>query len=136
MCFYNTKYYNFRNLKPVESALVSFLSQGEGWHNYHHAFPWDYRAAELGSRYSMTTFIINFLASVGLAYDLRTTPHNIVEHRVLRTGDGTHPIHEQADPSITKAQSLEHSTDINGGAPQGINNNDGLVKRAAIAVQG
>lgn len=80
----------FRTLKPVESRIVSFLSIGEGWHNYHHAFPWDYRAAELGSRYSVTTFIINMLAALGLAYDLKMAPYNMIEHRVRKKGDGTH----------------------------------------------
>ncbi|XP_025834023.1 acyl-CoA desaturase-like [Agrilus planipennis] len=81
-----------KNLKPVESSLVAFLSIGEGWHNYHHAFPWDYRAAELGSKYSVTTFLINCLAAVGLAYDLKTTPYNMIQYKALRVGDGTHHI--------------------------------------------
>lgn len=72
--------------------FVSVVSLGEGWHNYHHAFPWDYRAAELGFRYSLTTFIIDSLARCGLAYDLRTTPPNMIESRISRTGDGSHPI--------------------------------------------
>ncbi|KAK4882902.1 hypothetical protein RN001_006221 [Aquatica leii] len=79
-------------LKPVESRIVAFLSIGEGWHNYHHAFPWDYRAAEFGSRYSVTTFVINLLAAVGLAYDLKTAPYTMIQHRALRAGDGSHHI--------------------------------------------
>ncbi|KAJ8960527.1 hypothetical protein NQ318_013815, partial [Aromia moschata] len=75
---------------PVESHFVAFISIGEGWHNYHHAFPWDYRASELGSRYNMNAFIIDLLAYFGFAYDLRTAPYNLVKSRALRTGDGTH----------------------------------------------
>lgn len=26
---------------------TSFWAMGEGWHNYHHVFPFDYKAAEL-----------------------------------------------------------------------------------------
>lgn len=66
-------------MKPVESGFVAFVSVGEGWHNYHHAFPWDYRAAEFGAKYSISTFIIDCLAFVGLAYDLRTTPYHMVQ---------------------------------------------------------
>jgi stearoyl-CoA desaturase (delta-9 desaturase) len=33
----------------TESRLVSILTLGEGWHNWHHAYPWDYAAAELGN---------------------------------------------------------------------------------------
>lgn len=82
-------------MRPVESALVSYLSFGEGWHNYHHAFPWDYRAAEFGTRYSFTTFLINLLAKTGQAYDLKTASTNMITKRVKRTGDGTHPHHEE-----------------------------------------
>lgn len=82
-------------MKPVESAFVSYLSFGEGWHNYHHAFPWDYRAAEFGTRYSFTTFLINLLAKTGQAYDLRTTTPQMIARRVQRTGDGTHIYHEE-----------------------------------------
>lgn len=80
-------------MKPVESKLVSFFSIGEGWHNYHHSFPWDYRAAELGVRYSITTLVIDILAAVGLAYDLRVAPYTMVELRALRKGDGSHEVY-------------------------------------------
>ncbi|KAL1509459.1 hypothetical protein ABEB36_004190 [Hypothenemus hampei] len=79
-------------IKPVESRFVAIVSVGEGWHNYHHAFPWDYRAAEFGSKYSLTTFTIDLMARYGLAYDLRTTPYHMVQKRAERTGDGTHII--------------------------------------------
>lgn len=69
-------------MKPVESRLVAFLSVGEGWHNYHHAFPWDYRAAEFGCRYSLTTMLIDVLAYFGQVYDLRTTPYQMVKRCV------------------------------------------------------
>lgn len=42
------------------------MTQGEGWHNFHHVFPWDYKAAELGNyRYNITTAYIDFLAKIG-----------------------------------------------------------------------
>lgn len=39
---------------------------GEGWHNYHHVFPWDYKAAELGN-YStnLSTAVIDLAAKYG-----------------------------------------------------------------------
>merc|ERR1719313_2729465 len=30
----------------TENGWVSFLAFGEGWHNWHHAFDWDYATAE------------------------------------------------------------------------------------------
>ncbi len=81
-----------RNFSPAENKLVNMLSGGEGWHNYHHAFPWDYRAGELG-RYgsNKTTRMIDFFAKIGWAYDLKTTSDEMIKKRALRTGDGTHP---------------------------------------------
>lgn len=70
--------------------MVAFLSVGEGWHNYHHAFPWDYRASELGSRWNITGYIIQILSHLGLAYDLRVASDNMIQHRVKKAGDGTH----------------------------------------------
>jgi len=82
----------FREINPAENRVVAFLTSGEGWHNYHHVFPYDYKAAELG-QYSMnmTTAAIDFFALIGLAYDLKTVPKHIVQNRVRRTGDGSHP---------------------------------------------
>lgn len=72
---------------------VAAFVLGEGFHNYHHVFPWDYKAAELGD-YSLnfTTAFIDFFAWLGLAYDLKSVSPEIVEKRVKRTGDGTHPL--------------------------------------------
>lgn len=81
-----------KNLKPVESHFVAFVSVGEGWHNYHHAFPWDYRASEYGAKYNLSTFVINILAAMGLAYDLKVAPYSMVQYRALRAGDGTHEV--------------------------------------------
>jgi stearoyl-CoA desaturase (delta-9 desaturase) len=78
---------------PAENKIVAFLALGEGWHNYHHAFPWDYKAAELGD-YSLNwaTAFIDFFAKIGWAYDLKTVSRDVIEHRVKRTGDGSHPL--------------------------------------------
>lgn len=76
----------------MESHFVSFIGIGEGWHNYHHTFPWDYRAAELGSKYNLTARFIEILHWFNLAYDLKTAPWGIIKARSVRTGDGTHPV--------------------------------------------
>lgn len=73
--------------------FVAFLAVGEGWHNYHHAFPWDYRASELGSPLNMTGFIIDLLAKVGQVYDRKEASRAVVKGRALRTGDGSHKVH-------------------------------------------
>ncbi|XP_045767207.1 acyl-CoA Delta-9 desaturase-like isoform X1 [Maniola jurtina] len=86
---YGTRPYD-KKLQPVESWFVSFISLGEGWHNYHHAFPWDYKAAELSMHFNQSASFIRFFEKIGLAYDLKTASPEMVRRRVIKTGDGTH----------------------------------------------
>ncbi|XP_023935440.2 acyl-CoA Delta-9 desaturase-like [Bicyclus anynana] len=83
-----------KHINPVENLTVSFITSGEGFHNYHHTFPWDYKTAELGN-YSLnwTKLFIDIMAVIGLAYDLKTASPEIIEKRIKRTGDGSHKIH-------------------------------------------
>lgn len=57
----------------MENLVVSLGALGEGWHNYHHVFPWDYKTSELGRYgYNWTTAFIDMFAHIGWAYDCRT----------------------------------------------------------------
>ncbi|KAL0831993.1 hypothetical protein ABMA28_001493 [Loxostege sticticalis] len=86
---YGTRPYD-KNLQPVESWFVSLLSQGEGWHNYHHAFPWDYKAAELSTHLNASALYIEFFEKIGLATDLKKASPEMIRNRIKRAGDGTH----------------------------------------------
>ena len=59
---------------------------GEGFHNYHHTFPYDYGTSEWGFRLNVTTRFINAMAKLGFAYDLRTASPSVVAARAARTG--------------------------------------------------
>ncbi|KAJ1522373.1 hypothetical protein ONE63_002662 [Megalurothrips usitatus] len=77
-----------KNISPTENSFVGHVAFGEGWHNYHHVFPWDYKAAELGNyNGNLTTAFIDFFAWIGWAYDLKTVSREMIEKRVRRTGD-------------------------------------------------
>eukprot|EP00470_Lotharella_oceanica_P004292 CAMPEP_0170175124 /NCGR_PEP_ID=MMETSP0040_2-20121228/8260_1 /TAXON_ID=641309 /ORGANISM="Lotharella oceanica, Strain CCMP622" /LENGTH=294 /DNA_ID=CAMNT_0010417007 /DNA_START=132 /DNA_END=1016 /DNA_ORIENTATION=- len=54
---------------PAENAWVAIASIGEGWHNWHHAFPFDYAASELGisQQFNPTKLFIDFCCLFGLA---------------------------------------------------------------------
>ena len=78
-------------MSAVQSSIVAFLLAGEGWHNYHHSFPWDYRASEIPSYFNnSTTAFIDFFAWIGWATNLRTTSPEIVQSRLEKHGDGSH----------------------------------------------
>lgn len=65
---------------------------GEGWHNYHHAFPFDYKAAEHFDMFNFATAFIRFFEKIGLAYDLREASADVINSMADRLGDGT-PVH-------------------------------------------
>ncbi|KAF5277399.1 hypothetical protein FQA39_LY06212 [Lamprigera yunnana] len=74
-------------ISPTQNVHVAVIAFGEGWHNYHHIFPWDYKAAELGDyRFNLTTMVIDFFAKIGWAYDLKTASVDMVNKRIKRTG--------------------------------------------------
>jgi len=81
-----------QNINPSENKHVAFWAFGEGWHNYHHTFPWDYKTAEVFGNYkfNFTSAFIDFFAWIGWAYDLKTVSEKVIEDRIKRTGDGTH----------------------------------------------
>lgn len=94
------------NFFASENPTVSVITLGEGWHNYHHTFPWDYKTSELGNYgFNLTTAFIDFFAKIGWAYDLKTVPPALVRKRALRTGDGSHKEQEiwgWGDRDLTK----------------------------------
>ncbi|KAG6802476.1 acyl-CoA Delta-9 desaturase [Apis cerana] len=99
--FGNKPYDKFIN--PSENKAVAIGALGEGWHNYHHVFPWDYKTAELGNyRFNVTTAFIDMCAKLRLAYDLKSVPSDLVKKRVERTGDGSHNLWGWGDKDQTQ----------------------------------
>jgi stearoyl-CoA desaturase (delta-9 desaturase) len=57
---------------PAENLFVSLCAMGEGWHNYHHAYPYDYSTSEYGMwKWNPTTVFLDTLAMFGLVTDRR-----------------------------------------------------------------
>ncbi|XP_076672880.1 acyl-CoA Delta-9 desaturase-like isoform X1 [Andrena cerasifolii] len=89
---YGNKPYD-KFIYPSENLGVSIVACGEGWHNYHHVFPWDYKTSELGNyRFNITTAFIDLFAKIGWAYDLKMVPSVLVQKKVKRSGDGSHEV--------------------------------------------
>ncbi|XP_059050066.1 acyl-CoA Delta(11) desaturase-like [Achroia grisella] len=78
-----------KNIMPTENRGVSIVAMGEGWHNYHHTFPWDYKAAELAYSINVTTIIIDFFAYIGWAYDLKVASPSLIDAVAKNRGDGS-----------------------------------------------
>lgn len=80
-----------RQLSPRENALVTFITSGEGAHNYHHRFPWDYKTSERG-KYNPSTWILDLFAKIGWAYDLKEPSQELLKKVIQNNGDGSHEI--------------------------------------------
>ncbi|XP_065158309.1 acyl-CoA Delta-9 desaturase-like [Atheta coriaria] len=77
-----------KHINPAENTYVSTISMGEGFHNYHHTFPWDYKAAELSNDFrNFTTFFIDSLAYFGMVTERKTASKQLIGKRIERTGD-------------------------------------------------
>ncbi|CAL8237202.1 unnamed protein product [Boreogadus saida] len=76
-------------INPRENKFVTFSAIGEGFHNYHHTFPYDYSTSEYGMKLNLTTCFIDFMCFLGLATDRKRASRDIVQARVQRTGDAS-----------------------------------------------
>lgn len=77
-----------RNIYPANNATVSLYTLGEGFHNYHHTFPWDYRAHDM-TNVSFTTEILNLFGKIGWAYDMRYPSQELIDKVAKKYGDGS-----------------------------------------------
>lgn len=76
-----------KTINPSENKLVVFLAFGEGFHNYHHTFPFDYSTSEFGFGYNVTTMFIDFFAFIGQVTDRKKMSKEMILNRRKRTGD-------------------------------------------------
>ncbi|XP_012276792.1 acyl-CoA Delta(11) desaturase [Orussus abietinus] len=80
-----------KSIAPAQNIFVAHFAMGEGWHNYHHVFPWDYKAAEFGNySLNLTAGLIDMFAKIGWAYDLKQPSKDLIKKIALRRGDGSY----------------------------------------------
>src|SRR5260370_15709784 len=80
---YGTRPYTEEN-SPRDNGLLAFVTNGEGYHNFHHKFPSDFRNGVRWYQWDPTKWLITSLGFVGLARDLRKTPNAVIEKSRLR----------------------------------------------------
>jgi len=61
-----------------DSVITALVTMGEGYHNFHHEFPSDYRNAILWWQYDPTKWIIAALSFAGLTYNLNKFDDNLI----------------------------------------------------------
>jgi len=68
-----------------DSWGISILLLGENWHNFHHAFPSDYRNGHQWYHFDVHKWIIFLMSKVGLAWDLQLTSEERISARMTLT---------------------------------------------------
>jgi stearoyl-CoA desaturase (delta-9 desaturase) len=58
---------------PAENPMVSYGALGEGWHNWHHKYPYDYAASEFGidKQFNPTKLFLDVMVMLGQAWDVK-----------------------------------------------------------------
>ncbi|AWU76203.1 hypothetical protein CAS74_000153 [Pichia kudriavzevii] len=69
---------------PRDHFLTALVTFGEGYHNFHHEFPSDYRNALKWYQYDPTKILIWCASKVGLAYNLKKFSQNAIDQGILQ----------------------------------------------------
>jgi stearoyl-CoA desaturase (delta-9 desaturase) len=123
---YGTRPYTEEN-SARDNGLLAFITNGEGYHNFHHKFPSDFRNGVRWYQWDPTKWLIQSLHFVGLARDLKATPKPVIENSLLRMklhkaharlphvpvalADSVRPRLETAHDALERAVELWHEAD-------------------------
>jgi stearoyl-CoA desaturase (delta-9 desaturase) len=78
-----TQPYSDRN-SARDSFIAAMLSMGEGYHNFHHTFPADYRNGVHAHQFDPSKWLIRSLSWCGLARNLKRTSDAVIVRARLR----------------------------------------------------
>ncbi|OGN64348.1 MAG: fatty acid desaturase [Chlamydiae bacterium RIFCSPHIGHO2_12_FULL_49_9] len=80
--FWGTQMYS-REHSAVDNYLISLLTYGEGYHNYHHTFAYDYRNGIRWYHFDPAKWMIWTLHKFGLAHDLKRVNNYRIARQLL-----------------------------------------------------
>jgi len=99
-----------KTINPTENPYVAFFALGEGWHNWHHVYPWDYATSEYGfwQRWNPTKLQIDIFAWLGLVWDRKRAVEtwNAAKQRMAKQNTGISEYLQNAK-SVLSAQQVE-----------------------------
>ena len=81
---YGTRPYT-EAISARDNAWVALVTNGEGYHNFHHRFPTDFRNGIRWYQWDPSKWWIRGLSAAGLARRLRRTPQLVIERSRLQT---------------------------------------------------
>ena len=75
--YFGNRPYDYKS-SARDSWFVSLFTFGEGYHNYHHTFQWDYRNGVKWFAFDPSKWIIKLLSFIGITYDLKETKEYLI----------------------------------------------------------
>lgn len=66
-----------------DSFITAILTLGEGYHNYHHRFPGDYRNGIRYFQFDPTKWWIWLMSKIGMSWGLKRVPRDVVQRARL-----------------------------------------------------
>jgi stearoyl-CoA desaturase (delta-9 desaturase) len=84
LCHYWGERTYSKELSAVDNYVLAVMTVGEGYHNYHHTFPSDYRNGVRWYHIDPNKWTIWLLSKIGMARDLKRINRDRIERRLLR----------------------------------------------------
>mgnify|MGYP001454738467 FL=1 len=104
-----------------DSLILSFLTFGEGYHNFHHTFQADYRNGHKWYHWDPSKWLIKSASWFGLTRDLHKIPTKVIESRKMKKA-----FHDNTDGDEIETQFQEKFTQCMAELRSGFNE---LIKR-------
>ena len=91
---------------PAENMWVAIGAMGEGWHNWHHKYPYDYATSEHGvfKQYNPTKLFIDTCVFCGLAWDCKRATGAWNRLKVMRLQQQLEALHSNEKVLETKEE--------------------------------
>jgi len=126
--YWGTQMYSQEH-SAVDNYLISLLTYGEGYHNYHHTFAYDYRNGIKWYHFDPAKWMIWTLNKMGLAYDLKkVNNYRIARQLLLEHKDLL--IQSLKDSFITQKESWEAKvTEISKNLSEKLSDIQALIER-------
>ena len=91
--YFGSQAYSLRSTAR-DSWILAVLTWGEGWHNYHHRFPFDYRNGPRTIDWDPGKWMIYAFSKMGWCWDLKQTPEVEILKAKMETAKLKEPAHE------------------------------------------
>lgn len=96
-----------------DNFVVALLTYGEGYHNFHHAFQYDYRNAIKWWQFDPTKWFIKSLSLVGLAHSLKKIPEDkiiksVAEQQLVKAQEFIAKLYTSDKEAVLQSMSEEY----------------------------